>query len=108
MTLGWPQPSIPVPTEDSLKLLNEEVSTGYKSHLMAVQQWYGVTRDQAVELIRQIKADTDELATLYPQIAASSPEADPDDETDNGDGPDGSGPDDDPRSGPNNSPDYEV
>jgi hypothetical protein len=89
MTLGWPQPTVPVPTEDSLKLLSEEVAGGYKSHLMAVQQWYGVSRDQALELIQQIKDDTDELTKLYPEIGASSPEADPDEE----EGPGGSGED---------------
>jgi hypothetical protein len=100
MTLGWPQPTIPVPTPDALELLNQEVSGGFKSHLMAVQQWYGVTRDQAVELIKQIKADTDELAALYPEIGAPSPEADPDEEETDGTGPGGSGPDSDPSEGP--------
>ena len=69
ITLAWPQPTIPVPTQDSLELLNLEVSSGYKSHLMALQQWYGLaSRDEAVELLRQIKEDTEELATLYPTI----------------------------------------
>lgn len=74
LVLGWPQPTIPVPTEDTLKLLQEEVGSGFKSHLMALQQWYGVSRDEALVLIEQIKTDTDELKKVFPDIAAPSPD----------------------------------
>lgn len=91
LVLGWPQPSIPVPTEDTLKLLQEEVSSGFKSHLMAVQQWYGVSRDEALELIQQIKDDTDELAKIFPTIGAATPEKEDDLGPGQEQGPAGSG-----------------
>lgn len=79
LVLGWPQPTIPVPTEDTLALLKDEVASGFKSFLMAIQQWYGIGRDEAEELLRQVRRDTDLVATIFPPPAAQdAPRGEPD------------------------------
>jgi hypothetical protein len=69
MTLGWPQPSVPVPTKDNLDLLDEQVTKGYKSMPMAFQEWYGCDREQAFLLMEQIEADNKEMALRVPTLA---------------------------------------
>lgn len=73
LTLGWPQPSVPIPTPDALELATKEVEAGLKSHLMLIQQWYGIPRDQALELIKQINDDTAEVASMFPDLALPGP-----------------------------------
>ncbi len=70
MVLGWPQPTIPVPTSDTLDLLKDEVASGFKSLVSAVGQWYGIGHDDAVELLKQIKRDNDLVASIFPTAPA--------------------------------------
>jgi Phage portal protein, SPP1 Gp6-like len=95
MALGWPQPSVPVPTQDNLDLLVGQVTVGIKSLVMAAQEWYGVDREQALQLLEQVELDNTELAqrapTLAPQRNAPAAEGDDaeevDDETEGDDAP---------------------
>lgn len=77
LSLAWPQPSIPIPTQDRLDMLTSEVRGGYKSHVQAVGEWYGVDRDQAVEILRQIDADTKELSSILTEPPSVPGEPDP-------------------------------
>jgi hypothetical protein len=87
LTLGWPSPSIPVPTDDWWDLEVKKVQAGAKSMLMLVQELYGVPREQAMTILRQVKEDQDEVAKIMPDASmAARPEGEDDD--------DGSPPDD--------------
>jgi hypothetical protein len=70
LTLGWPQPTVPVPTADNLELMMGQVSSGLKSLIMAVMEWYGLDRDGAIALLEQIEDDRRDLMKAAPSIAA--------------------------------------
>lgn len=72
LTLGWPQPTVPIQTPDALEMLQAEIRGGFKSYLMGLQQWYGCTRDEAIELAEQIEADNAELAQIAPSLVATA------------------------------------
>jgi hypothetical protein len=67
--LAWPQPRLAVNTPDKLELTMGEVAANLKSHLMAIQDWYGVGRDEALEIAEQIAIDDQELAAANPMMA---------------------------------------
>jgi hypothetical protein len=84
---AWPKPTVPVPTADALELGVSEVNAGLKSLLGLIQDWYGVTRDQALEIARQIAVDTADLGKANPalvQAAGDQPDAETEDEEDEG------------------------
>jgi hypothetical protein len=62
--LSWPQPRLAVNTPDKLELLTGEVNAGLKSELMAVQDWYGINRDDALRLMEQIEEDRIALESI--------------------------------------------
>ena len=70
MVCVWPQPRLAVNTPDKLELIQGEVQAGFKSHLMAVQDWYGVGRDEALDIVEQIKDDEEELKRIFPELGA--------------------------------------
>jgi hypothetical protein len=88
LVLGWPQPSVPIQTPDGLEMIQAEIRGGFKSYFMGLQQWYGVGRDEAVELAEQIEADNAELATVAPSLVetASNEPALPGQQTDSEEG----------------------
>lgn len=57
LTLGWPQPTIPVPGPDRDEVNRNAIELGTKSRLMVVQEEYGCSRDQAIEILKQIAED---------------------------------------------------
>jgi hypothetical protein len=67
---AWPTARLAINTPDKLELGIGEVQAGLKSHLMLLQDWYGIGREEAIELAKQIKADQDELASVNPDMAA--------------------------------------
>lgn len=75
--LGWPRPRLAVITPDVIEMGLQEVSGGLKSHLMLVQDMYGMRRDEALEFIEQIKEDTEEVRKLFPEAAAATGPVDP-------------------------------
>lgn len=86
LTLSWPQPSVPVPTQDNLDLLLGQVTAGIKSLPMATAEWYGCDRECAFKILEQVEADNKELEKRAPTLAlkgAGMPEpmVDPNDPT---------------------------
>jgi hypothetical protein len=86
LTLGWAQPSVPVPTPDNLELTMGQVSAGFKSLAMALMEWYGVDREGAFQILEQIEKDNAELKKRAPGIAAKLEPPKADGEEDDGDG----------------------
>ena len=82
LLLSWPQPRLAVNTPDKLELMVGEISAGLKSHLMAVQDWYNISRDEALELVKQIAKDTQETLAANPAMAGGPriPEPPPEEE----------------------------
>jgi len=93
LSLGWPQPSLAIPTPDRLEMITGEVAVGWKSQLQAIGEWYGVPRDQALAIVAQIEADDAELRKVAPKYAEAvlrkppEPEPNPDDDETPPDGP---------------------
>jgi len=80
LILGWPAPSVPVPTNDWFELELAKIAAGTKSLIMTIQEIYGVTRDHALQILRQIRADQDEAKGIVPEsVLFARPEA-PDEE----------------------------
>ncbi len=72
---SWPRPRLAITTPDVLAMGQQEVSAGLKSHLMFLQDWWGLSRDEAIEFAIQIEQDTQDLATAAPTLfAAAAPE----------------------------------
>lgn len=71
LALGWPQPTVPVPTQDNLDLAMGQVNAGIMSVVMLCQQWYGVDREQALGILEQVERDNAELAQRAPTLAAN-------------------------------------
>ena len=70
LALGWPQPTVPVPTADNLELGLTEVSSGIASLPQFVSKWYGVDREQAFVILEQIQDDNAEMKKRVPELWA--------------------------------------
>jgi hypothetical protein len=68
LILGWPVPSVPIPTDDWLQLELLKVQAGLQSRVRIAEQAYGVSRDQAIEILRQVKIDEDEFNAIRPEL----------------------------------------
>ncbi len=77
MVPGWPSARIAVLTQDVLDAEVAKVQQGVQSHLMMIQNICGCTRDQAIEHIKQVKADTEEVEKLFPEMANATALPDP-------------------------------
>lgn len=95
LVTAWPKPSVPVPTPDALELGMAEVSSGLKSMLGLIQDWYGVSRDQALELAAQIVKDNADLTKINPDAFRAAQPGE--DETENEEDDDGDGKAGDPE-----------
>ena len=71
LTLAWPQPTIPVPGPDRDQTNENAIKLGTKSRLIVIQEEYGCDRDQAIAIMRQIKADRDLEDTIDPPPPAA-------------------------------------
>jgi hypothetical protein len=71
---AWPKPTVPVPTKDTLDLEVAQVTSGYKSLLASLQDWYGITRDQALTLVEQMAKDQADIEAINPALRPSSGE----------------------------------
>jgi hypothetical protein len=91
LVTAWPKPSVPVPTTDALELGLGEVQAGLKSLLGLIQDWYGVTRDQALELAKQISKDNADLTKINPDLFKAGNAAEDETENDEQDQGDGEG-----------------
>jgi hypothetical protein len=77
---AWPQARLAVNTPDKLELGIGEVQAGLKSHLMLIQDWYGVGRDEAIEIAEQIALDQADLEKANPALRVVNAPPDPDEE----------------------------
>ena len=97
LTLGWPEPTIPIPGPD--RDLNDAnaIGMGIKSRLMVIQERYGCTRDQALAILRQIAEDKTDEDKIMPadgeggDVAGGSGGATDDQGEPNDDGKEGAG-----------------
>jgi hypothetical protein len=62
----WPQPHIAVNTPDKLEMGVSEVTNGMISQLMLIQEWHDIDRDEALELVEQMKKDQEDLEAANP------------------------------------------
>jgi hypothetical protein len=74
LSLGWPAPSVVVATADWLDTEKLKVEMGVKSVVMVAQEMYGVPREQALEIIKQVTVDQEELVAINPDLKPPTPE----------------------------------
>lgn len=68
LSISWPNPTVPIWTDDTLDLELKKISAGTKSLIMLVQEMGRMaSRDQAIEYLEQVKADEDELRRIMPE-----------------------------------------
>jgi Phage portal protein, SPP1 Gp6-like len=67
MLLAWPEPRIPVPGPERDQSDGWEIGLGVKSRIMVISERYGLTRDQAVEHLKQVAADETEAIAILPK-----------------------------------------
>jgi hypothetical protein len=69
LVTSWPKGTLAVRTPDLLEMTVAEVTAGFKSHLMAIQEWYGVDRERALEIVAQIAEDNADMMAANPDLA---------------------------------------
>lgn len=78
MSLGWPMASVPVPTDDNFKFQLDQVNAGIISLPMLIQQFFGMSREEAFMQLEQVEADNSELKKRAPKLhAALMPASEP-------------------------------
>jgi hypothetical protein len=96
ITCVWPEPSFPDPSPERDGSDDWELERGVKSLIDVVAERRGVTREKALELIKQVSDDNEDLAEFFPKGVPSAPSAQPDPE-----------PGEEPESQPTNPPEGE-
>ncbi len=66
LLLAWPEPTIPIPGPERDQSDQNEIELGISSTVMVAMRRFGLTRDQAIEHIRQVAKDNAEVATIFP------------------------------------------
>ncbi len=69
LSLGWPEPTIPVPSPDRDNEDNNAMAIGIKSKLMVIQERYSCNREQALEILQQVAKDRIEEDAILPPPA---------------------------------------
>ena len=72
LTLGWPEPTIPVPGPDRDATNAAAIAGGTKSKTMVVMETYSCDRPQALEILKQIAEDRKFEESLLPLPNANS------------------------------------
>lgn len=82
LLLSWPEPHIPIPGPDRDNSDQWELEAGILSRVQLVQQRRGMTRDQAIAYLKQVKQDEDDVNAIMPPPAPPVPSGDeePDDD----------------------------
>jgi hypothetical protein len=75
LLLSWPEPRIPVPGPERDTADQWEMSIGAKSRVDVIRERYGLTRDQAIERLKQVKEDEDEADTIMPPLPMPAEQA---------------------------------
>lgn len=71
LTLTWPPVTIDLPGPDRDAADEASVAAGYESPLMVVMRRFGMSRDQALEHMRQVADDHTELKEIMADVVAS-------------------------------------
>jgi Phage portal protein, SPP1 Gp6-like len=66
LLLSWPEPRIPVPGPERNTEDEWEMSIGAKSRVDVIRERYGLTREQALARLKQVKKDEDEANVIMP------------------------------------------
>jgi hypothetical protein len=69
LELAWPETTLAVTTLDNLQLVEAKVQSGYMSRLMAFQEIFDLSREQALAKVEQIRIDDEDIAKINPQMA---------------------------------------
>jgi hypothetical protein len=64
--LTWPEPRLAIPGADRDEADATEIESGYCSRVMKIQERYGLSRDQAIERLKQIAKDNEEANAIDP------------------------------------------
>lgn len=67
LLLAWAEPRIPIPGPDRDQSDEWELQVGIKSRITVCMERYGLTRDQAIEHIKQVAEDETEIKQILPQ-----------------------------------------
>jgi hypothetical protein len=67
MLLSWPEPRIPIPGPERDAADEWELSLGSKSRVNVIQERYGLTREQAIDHLKQVAEDEEEAKAILPQ-----------------------------------------
>ncbi|HMF38295.1 MAG TPA: hypothetical protein VKF17_16750 [Isosphaeraceae bacterium] len=67
LLLAWAEPRIPIPGPDRDQSDEWEMQVGIKSRITVCMERYGLTRDQAVDHIKQVTEDEQEVKEILPQ-----------------------------------------
>ncbi len=67
LILAWAEPRIPIPGPDRDQADEWEMQVGIKSRIAVCMERYGLNRDQAVEHIKQVAEDEEQVKQLLPQ-----------------------------------------
>jgi len=67
LLLSWAEPRIPIPGPDRDQSDEWEMQVGIKSRVTVCMERYGLNRDQAIEHIKQVAEDEDEVKQILPQ-----------------------------------------
>ena len=70
LSLGFPEPTIPVPTLDRNQMDEADITLGVKSLTMVVMERDGCTREQALQLLDQIRTDRTKEGQIDPESRA--------------------------------------
>lgn len=110
LLLSWPEPQIPVPGPERDNSDEWELRAGILSRVQLVQQRRGMTRDQAIAYLKQVKKDEDEADAISPP--EPPPGIDPNGDGQGGEqqpgGAAGEEPDEDDAADPGEKPDEET
>jgi len=74
LMLAWPLARNPIPSIESIQTDDAEIQAGYSSRVMKIMERFGLSRDMAIERIKQIAIDKAEADEIDPPV---DPYADP-------------------------------
>jgi hypothetical protein len=83
LVLSWAEPRIPIPGPDRDQSDDWEMQVGIKSRVTVCMERYGLSRDQAIEHLKQVAEDEAEVKQILPQeLTPSASETMPSEEQD--------------------------
>lgn len=88
MLLSWPEPRIPIPGPERDQADEWELSLGSKSRVNVIMERYGLTRDQAIDHLKQVADDETEATAILPQLKPVPGEKPEEDDGQGGEKPD--------------------